>query len=260
MAFCKEELVDYLNSIGYNVVRLPRKGIYPLDIIIKQNKQFENLGTIKTIWTTATSAPEPEHNDQAAGIAKKETSLLDVSVGLSALSSIFEGLGVKVPKLNTAFSKASKIKIIFNNVFVDKVQPLLIGKYLKAQGDNTLDTDNIMVKNFMENKLPTYIISETIKSNSITIESYKDSKTEVALDVNIMNDSLSANTDTKFQKNSESSITYNGAEKDFLVFGFKCFGIRYDYEGWKVTGPGGKVFLAPDIPGVILEETALLDL
>jgi hypothetical protein len=246
MAICKDKMTNYLDKLGYNVVRLPRTGINPLDLIIEQGKKFENLGSLKSVWSSSEPVPTPTVDNKAANISTRETSLLDLNIGLNALSSIFEGLGFSIPSLGTAFTKARKLKLVFNNVRIEKIETFAIGDYLSAADSAKLDQRNIVVKYLLDEELPIYVISETLLSNSITVEAYKDSSTKVDIDLGVLNEAIKVDLKSKFEKSSESAITYEGGEKDYLVFGFKCFEIAYSEE-WIVKGPGDKVYLSdPD--------------
>ncbi len=44
MAWCEDKAVGYLNRYGYNVLKLPRAGIEPLDVI-GDDRHVEKLGT-----------------------------------------------------------------------------------------------------------------------------------------------------------------------------------------------------------------------
>lgn len=253
MAFCKEKLVNYLEGLGYNLVRLPRTGINPLDIILKDDKQYSNLGSLSKVWTSEEDVPKPLEDGTAGNIDQKQTSLIDSSVGVKVLGDIFSGMGFSVPELNIAFAKSKKIIIKFNNVVVTSIAPFEIGKYLKSGDLAQLDISNIFVKQFLDEDLPIYIISETLRSNSITIEAYKDSSTSASLDFNILQGAVKADPKIKVEKATESSITYTGDK--LLVFGFKCYEIAYEESGWGIKGMGNKVFLKLEqsLPPVKLE-------
>ncbi|QMW01493.1 gasdermin [Spirosoma foliorum] len=242
MAICKEKLVNYLEGIGYNLVRLPRTNIQNLDIIIKNENSYENLGSLSRVWSSSQTVPQPKTDGTAANIQQKQTSLIDVSVGLKALEGIFSGMGFAVPELNLAFSNVKKMTIKFNNVTVSTIAPFEIGAYLKSTDSSKLDVDNPFVKYFLDDECPIYIISEIIKSNSITIDAYLDSKTSGSLDIGILQNAIKSSPKVSFEKESDSSITYEGNEQ--LVFGFKCYQIGYFESGWGIEGMGDGVFLS----------------
>lgn len=240
MAFCKEKLVNYLAGMGYNLVRLPRTGIDPLQVIVKEDSEYNNLGPLSKVWVSENKPPVPNPDDTAANIQQKKTSLIDVSVGVKALDDIFSGMGFSVPSLNAAFSKVKKLKIGFNNVTVSKIDPFDIGNYLKSGDVNHLDTENVFVKYFLDDEKPIYIISETLRSNSITIEAYKDEKTSADMDLGILK-AIKADAKINTETDTDSAITYAGEKQ--LTFGFKCYQIDYTEDGWGITGTGKDTFL-----------------
>jgi hypothetical protein len=58
MGLCKDPRLTYLNDEGYNVVRLPRKGITPLGIIGRDHKSKTWLGTLDQIWRSEVPVPK----------------------------------------------------------------------------------------------------------------------------------------------------------------------------------------------------------
>lgn len=50
MGVCKDPRLTYLNDFGYNVVRLPRRGIVPLGVIGKDDGSQNWLGTLDQIY------------------------------------------------------------------------------------------------------------------------------------------------------------------------------------------------------------------
>ena len=59
MAKCNDKSVQTLNNRGYNVVKLPRAGIEPMDILGKDSKAAEWLGPLSDVWSTTAPAPVP---------------------------------------------------------------------------------------------------------------------------------------------------------------------------------------------------------
>ena len=54
----KDPSVTYLNKLGYNVVKLPRTGIEPMDVI-GRDQTVQWLGAIDAIWNSAVPKPQP---------------------------------------------------------------------------------------------------------------------------------------------------------------------------------------------------------
>ena len=59
MLRCHDPRLTYLNDLGYNVVRLPRKGINPLGVLGRDGKSLSYLGTLDQIWRVRTRLQSP---------------------------------------------------------------------------------------------------------------------------------------------------------------------------------------------------------
>jgi hypothetical protein len=118
MAICKDPLRTYLNNKGYNVVLLPRKGIEPMDVLGRDGKSIERLGSLAQMWTTSTPPPPLNPPQPATGIIGQKTAAMDLSVGLKFLSDVLGAMGAAVPQLSFAYKTATKVQFKFANVQV----------------------------------------------------------------------------------------------------------------------------------------------
>ncbi len=75
MALCTDRSLTYLNDIGYNVVRLPRRSINPLDVLGRDGRSLERLGRLDQIWSSAVPAPQAGSAQQAPRISGQKTNV-----------------------------------------------------------------------------------------------------------------------------------------------------------------------------------------
>src|SRR5436190_17074162 len=85
MALCKDPSLTFLNASGYNVVRLPRVGIGPMDILGK-DATIERLGRVDQLWTSTQPLPTVNGPLDAANITGQKSSDMKLSIGLKILS------------------------------------------------------------------------------------------------------------------------------------------------------------------------------
>jgi hypothetical protein len=62
-------IADLSNGLGYNVVRLPRKGIDPLDVLGQEGKSIERLGRLDQLWASRKPVPSIGAPQPAAHIS-----------------------------------------------------------------------------------------------------------------------------------------------------------------------------------------------
>src|SRR5271166_4502631 len=100
MVLCTDKSLTYLNGQGYNVVRLPRKGIAPLDVLGRDGGSLERLGNLSQIWLSREPLPEIGTPQPATPVNGKKTSELSGSMGLKILGGILGALGAKSPAIS----------------------------------------------------------------------------------------------------------------------------------------------------------------
>ncbi len=106
MGICKDPALTFLNHQGYDVVRHPRGGIGPLDVLGPDGKSLESLGSLDQVWHSNIAPPSAKPPQPGAGIEGRKTADLDLSVGISLLDTVLEGRGVTEPKLKSAYQNA----------------------------------------------------------------------------------------------------------------------------------------------------------
>ena len=135
MGACKDPRLTYLNDLGYNVVRLPRKGIVPLGVIGRDNKSKTWLGTLDQIWKTDLTVPVPGAPNEVGDLKGQKTSDLKLSLGLEILANALSGMfGSTAPSLDTEYKNAKSLQFVFKDVQSVAIDPFEIGNFL-AKGE-----------------------------------------------------------------------------------------------------------------------------
>jgi hypothetical protein len=251
MAICKDPALTFLNGLGYNVVKLPRVGVEPLDILGK-DQSVERLGRVDKMWTSTQPLPPVTGPLDASSVAGQKTSEMKLSVGLKILSTALGAMGAAVPELTFAYSRARKVSFTFTDVKTFSVEPLAVGQYLSA-GD--LATTNPFVrKYFDEEETSAFIITEVLKSKSITVTATNDQGVDVGVDLPAIQQVVGAKVSVSSKSSSNATLTYTGAE--LLTFGFKCFGIAFANGEWNVFNAPPSGDLAFAIAGAAVDVTA----
>ena len=219
----KDPSVTFLNKFGYNVVKLPRVGIEPLDVIgIDETTQW--LGPLSAVWKSAVPVPEPSPPRRAAPVNGQKTDQLDLSFGLKILGNSLAAFGASVPSLDIAYQRARKIQFSYTERHLDRRRAAR-GRQLPRRG--TLNTDNPVVKHyFMEPDSQAFVILDVLKSDSITVIATDEHGTEVGVDVPAIQGVVGAGVKVKPSGASNSTITYTGGEP--VTFGFIVDEIQFE--------------------------------
>lgn len=220
MGICSDQATTYLRRLGYNVVRHPREGINPLDIIGIQKGETLQLGTIdQLIAERPTALPAIKRDEVAGDIQGQASSKLNAAIGLNLLKAALSALGGTVG-VNIGYQNAKTIQFVFERVVSDSVEPLAVGNYLKAA---TVDVDNVLLKNYVLGNGKLFLITRTAKTDKFTVKADASNQSSPALDVPVINGVASGSLKVSTAEADASTVSYEGAKK--LVFGFQCFEI-----------------------------------
>jgi hypothetical protein len=254
--FCVDPSLTMLAKYGYNVVRLPRTGIEPLDVFGRDANGIEPLGRLPTIWENAGPVPAAQDGNVAAEIKTVKTAALKASIGVRVLEEILTGLGASVPKVDLAYSRKKSITFSFGGIQIAKVDPFDVGKYLK-EGD--LQSGNPWVaRYFFEDDAEAFVITEVLKSDAVTVAAESAAGASVGVDIKALEGAVGGGVSVEPNNAEKSEVTYKGKPPRHLTFGFKAFRISYHNGVWKVAGVDpnkGETYLdAEDTPaeGVLL--------
>lgn len=241
MAICTDPALTYLNRFGYNVVRLPRTGIEPLDVLGRAAGSMERLGRLEQMWDSSVAAPTPKAPEKTVKVSGKRSNEVHLSIGLKVLEPILSGLGASTaPGLRSAYRKAKKVVFTFADTDVVGIDPLVVGKYLTA-GD--LDSDNPVVESYFgDEEKSAFLIWEVLKSKAITVSALDSSGAEVDLDVPAIQQAVGGEVKVKTANEAKGELTYEG--ETAITFGFKCSEIAYVDGEWTFEGASPDADLA----------------
>ena len=243
MGDCKDPRLTFLNDLGYNVVRLPRKGIVPLGVIGRDNKSKTWLGTIDQIWKTNLPVPVPGSPNSVGDLKGQKTSDLSLSLGLEILANALSGMfGTTAPSLNTEYKNAKSLQFVFKDVQSVGIDAFEIGNFLSQGSLNS----NPVAKRFFSGKKGTdaLVVTEILQAKSIGVVGKRDAGTEVKVNVPQIQATVGAKIGVAVGSTSENEVVYEGPE--FLAFGFKAFKLGFIDNEWSIEGvaPGADIAFA----------------
>lgn len=261
MSMCTDPRITYLNDAGYNVVRLPRRGIVPLGVIGHDGKSRSWLGTLDQIWQSSAQVPVPGPPQPAVGISGERTSNIDLDVGLDILANALGGMfGGSAPSVNGSYQNARFVQFAFKDVRSVGIDPFVIGNFLAA---GQLRPSAFVDRYFSgDHGIEALVISEILEAKSIGVIGKRDAKTAVAVDVPQIQAAVGAKVKVASGNAEKTEVVYEGDE--YLTFGFKVFGIGRQDGKWTVYGKRPGPGLAYAIDGgdmsAIVQRDELLDL
>jgi hypothetical protein len=234
----KDPSITFLNKFGYNVIKLPRVGIEPMDIVGKDDTT-QWLGPLRSVWASTAPEPVPTAPHAVGAVNGQKTDALDISFGIQILANALAAFGASMPSLDMAYHQARKVQFAYTNVTSTAVAPFDAGNYLAA---GTLKTDNPVVKHyFLEPEAEAYLIVDVLKSDSITVTATDEHGGEISVDVPSIQGVVGAKVSVKPSSAANSTITYTGPQP--ISFGFIVQEIQRENDLWHLQGaaPSGSI-------------------
>lgn len=239
MALCTDKSLTYLNGLGYNVVRLPRRGIDPLDVLGREGKSIERLGRLDQLWTSKTTFPAIGAPQPATHINGQQTGEMSASIGLKLLSGVLKAIGATVPEISFAYNTARTLQFTFGNVTTRSVAPLEIGEFLS---DGDIHSANPFVEHyFRDEDTDVFVITEVLEADQITVSARVEGGGKLSADIPAIQNAVGVDVSVSAKSAASSDLTYTG--KQSVTFGFKAFSIAFD-ERWRIAGAPPSAALA----------------
>jgi hypothetical protein len=222
--FCSDPYLNLLKEFGYNVVRLPKADIKPLQLFAQRRKDLDRLGDLTTILVARdeSSLPPVSMDQRAANVSGQRTSDLRIGLGLSVLGSLIGAMGGSTLGLDVAYQQARSAAFEFHDVLEDRVTVAELDQYL-AQADinpasrylgELLEADELITT------------TATIKSTKFVVEAKRSDGGSLAVNVPEVQGVVGAEVKVSGQGDAATKVTYEGSTP--LVFGFQAVRLYYD--------------------------------
>jgi hypothetical protein len=177
----KDPSISKLNDLGYNVIKVPRTDIAPLDLLAHDaaSPQLRKIGTISSFWKTSAPVPVPGPPSVAASLNNTHSNKLELGFGLDLLKGALAVFGASAPSLDLSHTSARSLQFNYTGVTTVSIDTGLIGDYLT---EGTLNVGNPETKHrFLDAGSQVYIITEVIRSTSITVTATDENGNGVSL-------------------------------------------------------------------------------
>jgi len=231
--WCSDPYLNLLKSSGYNVVRLPKADVRPLQILAKQAKDLDRLGEIGTLLVPRGAAPLPvvKENQQAANISGQSTGDVSLGVGLSILGNVIAAMGGSKLGLDVQYKEAKTVVFEFNDVLVDSVEVLKLDQYLADADVNPLSR---YAAELLEAD-DLYVTTATLKSKMLSVEAKQSNDMALKVDVPDIQRVVGGNVKVSADAQATSKVTYQGNVP--LVIGFQAVRLFYHHGQYTAIEP-----------------------
>jgi hypothetical protein len=234
---CPDPFVKALKSVGYNMVRLPKTDVRPLQLLYKNGDDLERLGAVTKLLTAGENIPVPTMTTdvRAANINVTRSGEMKIGLGVSLLGTIVGAMGGSNLGLELQYKNAKSATFECNDVLEDKVEVVDLDQYL---GDADINPASVYVSKLLEaDKL--YITTAVIKSTKFIFDAKDSSGQGVQMDVPAIQGVVSGNVKVSTESSTSTKVTYEG--KVPLIFGFQAVQIYYENGAYTAIKPASSV-------------------
>jgi hypothetical protein len=224
---CKDTRVRAFQDLGYNVLRVPHRGVRPLDVVGVDGGKPCYLGSLAHIWHSSMEPPVPSEPEPAVAITGTRTDALNLSLGLSLLGGILHAMGADLPSLSVAYRRASLLQFEFENVTSRTISALAVGEFISA-GD--MNAKNPFHTFFTDKDKSAWVTTEVLESDRLSVVSLDRNGNEIGADVPALNDAVSGNLQITSASNAATKVRYQGSVP--LAFAFRAVRMHRDEGVW----------------------------
>jgi hypothetical protein len=220
---CRDPYLNSLKAFGYNVIRLPKADVKPLQILTRQGRDLNRLGDLADILVAGenVSLPKISENTPAAAISGKRTSDLSLGLGLSILGTIISALGGSKVGLDAEYKNARSVTFEFQDVLADSVEVTELDQFL---GEADVNPSSVYVADLLLAD-QVFVTTATIKSTKYTVEAKRSDGASLELNVPVVQQIVGADVKVSGDAETTTKVTYEG--KVPLAFGFQAVQLFY---------------------------------
>ncbi len=214
---CIDPMMKLLNKSGYNMVRVPREGILPMDLLGRQHGRFEREGALRYLVTDPPEVFPPISPDQrTASLEGTRTDGLKVGLGVNILETLLKAMGGAIGG-HADFDWARRMTFEFADVYSNTVDVMAVGHSLSGA---TVDRGNLVLKRYVEGVGKLYMITETLKSNSLVVEFESRTSAGGGATLPVIKEAVSGDLEIRGEAGRERAIRFQG--ETALVFAFRA--------------------------------------
>jgi hypothetical protein len=222
-ALSNDPLLSLLRSFGYNVVRLPRSSITPLQLFTRKDTQLYPIGPLQEVFVSRgnVSLPAIQENQPLATFSGKKSGELSTGLGLSVLGGIISAFGGSIAGIAAKYKQAKSVSFQYEDVLEDSVMFAQLDRFL---ADADIDPLSKCVGDLLESD-QVYVTTSTLKSKKFTVIPQASKGGNLDIKAPEIQNLVGANVTITSDEESSSTITFEG--KTPLVFGFQVWQLFY---------------------------------
>src|SRR5207344_980221 len=128
---CNDPYLKSLRSFGYNVIRLPKADVAPLQLLAKSGDSLGRIGDLATVILPRGSIalPTMKRDTAVASLSGQRSGDLSLGIGLSILGTIIGAMGGSKLGLDLQYKNAKSVTFEFQDVLEDRIEVAALDQY-----------------------------------------------------------------------------------------------------------------------------------
>ena len=227
-----DQSIAFLKQYGYSVFRFPRASAQPLELMHRDGKDMTRLGMVLDLVSQG-SLPLPTVSRDAnpgIDIEGKETSKVNVAIGVNILGSFISALGGGNMGLDVAFNKARTITFKYTGVREDTVDVLGLEKFIKASRISPHIPSGTLDK-LLDDEV--YVVTSVLKTRKILVNAHGENGAAVKVDVPVIQHAAGGNVKVDTAGGRDSQVAFDGQVP--VAFAFQAVQLVFDDSGEFLT-------------------------
>jgi hypothetical protein len=227
-----DQSITFLRGFGFSLFRFPRASAQPLELMHRDGKDLTRLGMVPDLVMAGEIGPPDVRRDASPGIdiEGKETSKVNVAIGLSILGSFIGALGGGKLGLDVAFKSARTVTFQYTGVMEDAVDVLSLEKFVKA-GRISPHIPPGTLEKLLDDEV--YVVTSVLKTKKIVVAAQGERGVDVKVDVPVIKEAIGGNVNVDTASGMESKIAFEGAVP--VAFAFQAVQLVFDDSGEFLT-------------------------
>lgn len=227
-----DQSITFLRTYGYSVFRFPRASAQPLELMHRDGKDLTRLGMVPDLVDAGEVAAPVARCDGNPGIdiEGKETSKVNVAIGLSILGGFISALGGEKMGLDVAFSKARTVTFQYTAVMEDVVDVLAVEKFVKA-GRISPHIPSGTLEKLLDDEV--YVVTSVLKTKKIVVSAQGENGAGVKVDVPVIQQAIGGKVSVDTAAGIESKVGFEGTVP--VAFAFQAVQLVFDDSGQFLT-------------------------
>lgn len=227
-----DQSITFLRSFGYCVFRFPRASAQPLELMHREGKDLTRLGMVEDLVTAGgIELPEVGRDDRPGiDIEGKETSKVNVAIGLSILGSFIGALGGGNLGLQAGFKNARTVTFQYVGVMEDRVDVITLEKFVKA-GVISPHLPAGTLEKLLDDEV--YVVTSVLKTKKVVVDAQGEAGASVKVDIPVIQQAVGGSVTAESDASTSSRVVFEGAVP--IAFAFQAVQLVFDVSGEFLT-------------------------